>query len=85
MELFRGLFGPIIFNVFINDLLSELQSFEAGNQHKCNHFISGMAYADDLTLIAETPKELHKLISICENWLNKNGIKFHQKMQNPSL
>ena len=71
--------GPILFNVFINDLLSELQSSGAGIRLKCNRFISGMAYTDDLALFAETRKELQKLISICESWSNKNGIKFSPK------
>ena len=68
--------GPILFNIFINDLLVELKNSGLGVELNCGKIVSGIAYADDLALFAKNPSDLQKLISICENWSNKNGLNF---------
>ena len=68
--------GPILFNVFINDLLCELHNSDIGITLKCGKIVSGIAYADDLALFGKSPKELQKLISICEKWSRNNGLYF---------
>ena len=68
--------GPILFNIFINDLLVELNSTGEGIRLKCGEQVRVIAYADDLALVAEKPNDLQKLITVCEKWSTKNGLIF---------
>ena len=59
--------GPILFNIFINDLLKILQDSGLGAalQHVT---VTAVGFADDVMLIAEEPSKLQALIDICGNW-----------------
>ena len=67
--------GPILFNIFINDLLVKLNSTKLGVTIERIQ-ITALGYADDIVLIAETPEKLQALVKICEEWSRKNGMKF---------
>ena len=56
--------SPVIFNVFIDDLLKEIVASDCGvkiGNFNCNSF----AYADDITLLSATATGLQKLINVC--------------------
>ena len=62
--------SPTLFNIFINDLSTELNSLRIGITLGYDR-ISHLLYADDLTLMAENENDLQTLINCVENWCNK--------------
>ena len=67
---------PLLFIIFINDLLIELESHDLGV--KIGELeISSLSFADDIILIVNSPKTLQKLIDICGNWTRSNGMNFN--------
>ena len=68
--------GPILFNVFINDLLEELHNSSLGAQ-LAGLTISTLGFADDIVLIADKPEHLQQLLSICESWVKRNRMSFN--------
>ena len=67
--------GPILFNIFINDLLVKLNTTKLGVTIERIQ-ITALGYADDIVLIAESPDKLQILVKICEEWSSKNGMMF---------
>ena len=59
-----SLISPLLFNVFINDLLLDLKDSPHGLIHK-ELIINSVAYADDITLLAATVADLQILIDKC--------------------
>ena len=64
--------SPILFSVFINDLLIEVE--EAGLEVQLNNgkSIAGLLFADDLVGISDSSENLQKLIDVvhifCNRW-----------------
>ena len=56
---------PILFTLYIDDLLKELSLSNVGCYWD-NVFVGALAYADDLTLLAPSPSVLRKFLAICE-------------------
>jgi len=57
--------SPILFTLYIDDLLKELSQSGVGCYWE-NIFVGALAYADDLTLLALSPSGLRKLLAIGE-------------------
>lgn len=53
--------SPLLFNFYINDFFSDLQTLSTGVQ-VCTDIINCLLYADDLVLLAETPSDLQILL-----------------------
>ena len=68
--------GPILFNVFINDLLIELSDSKLGATVD-NLLVSALGFADDIVLITDCPIKAQKLLDICENWTCANKMAFN--------
>ena len=68
--------GPLLFLVFINDMLTDLQKSGLGAKIG-NLSISCLGFADDVVLTAETPANLQLLIDKCECWAKKNLMEFN--------
>ena len=68
--------GPLLFLVFINDLLTTLQNSELGAKIG-DLSISCLGFADDVVLTAENPENLQLLINKCECWAKKNLMDFN--------
>ena len=68
--------GPVLFNVFINDLLEELHNSSLGAK-LAGLIISTLGFADDIVLIADKPDHLQQLLLICESWAKRNGMSFN--------
>ena len=67
--------SPVFLNVFLDDLLRELNDSPYGlyvEQEKVNSF----AYANDVSLIANTITDLQAMINICTNYANKWRFSF---------
>ena len=70
-----SILSPLIFNIFIDDLLKQLHSNNNGVRiggFKCNSF----AYADDITLICTTVTGLQTLIDICADYSSRWRFNF---------
>ena len=61
-----SLLSPLLFNVYINDLLLELEK---------NYFIK--AYANDLVVGLTNPNGLDECLDIINRWSTKNDIKIN--------
>ena len=73
--------SPILFNIYMNDLSTELNSCNVGcmfNGKMVNHFL----YADDSSLLAPSPSGLQTLIDICDKYAMKNCIIYNELKTN---
>ena len=62
--------SPILFSVFINDLLKEVEQAELGIQLSSGKTVGGMSFADDFVVISDPKENLQKLIDVysyCSN------------------
>ena len=71
-----GVLSPILFSLYIDDLLMELAESGVGC-HWDGLFVGALAYADDLTLLAPSPSVLRTLLHICECFGVANYLKFN--------
>ena len=72
--------SPILFSVFINDLLKEVEQAELGIQLSRGKTIGGMLFTDDFVGVGDSKENLQKLIDVvysyCSKWrLRANVIK----------
>ena len=69
--------SPILFSVFINDLLKEVEQVELGIQLSCGKTFEGMLFADDFVGVSDS--EAYRCCiysSYCNKWrLRANVIK----------
>ena len=71
-----GGISPILFTLYIDDLLYELEQSGVG----CfwdDQFVSALTYADDLTLLAPSPAALRRLLFLCKQCGAANTLKFN--------
>ena len=68
--------GPILFIIYINDLLKQLQDSKLGI-HIWSIVISALGFADDIILLADNPSNLQRLIDICAELSRTNGMSFN--------
>ena len=71
-----SILGPILFNIFINDLLEKLHLTRLGVGMP-KTIITALGYADDIVLLADNPSKLQEQIDICEKWSSENGMRFN--------
>ena len=72
-----SILGPVLFNIYINDLLEKLQATRLGAAMP-RTTITALGYADDIVLIADKPSKLQAQIDICEKWSRENGMRFNR-------
>ena len=71
-----GLTSPFLFNVFYQDLITELNSECCEITIKgCNYNV--YCYADDILLASSTPTGLQRLVDISVNYITKHGLRFN--------
>ena len=59
--------GPLLFNLFINDLLDSLNNSNLGATIG-DFQVSALGFADDVVLVTDCPKKAQKLLDICQSW-----------------
>ena len=71
--------SPILFSVFINDLLKVVEHAKLGVQLSSGKKIRGMLFADDFVGVSDSKESLQELIDVhgyCNKWrLKANVIK----------
>ncbi|KAJ0171844.1 hypothetical protein K1T71_012607, partial [Dendrolimus kikuchii] len=73
-----GISSPLLFNLYINQLIERLSSTHVG----C--YIDGIcfnniSYADDMVLLGPSISAVRTLLSICENYAEEHGLKYNSK------
>ena len=71
-----GVISPILFSVYIDDLLVRL-SFSGVGCYVGLNFAGVRAYADDIVLIAPSPTAMRKLLAICDSYALEFDIVFN--------
>ena len=70
--------SPILFSVFINGLLKEVEQAELGIELSNGAIIGGMLFADDFVGVSDSGEELQKLIDVvhayCCKWRLKANV-----------
>ncbi|XP_069361132.1 uncharacterized protein [Maniola hyperantus] len=73
-----GLTSPALFNLYINQLITELSSTGVG----CSidgHCVNSISYADDMVLLSPSVSALRKLLAICERYAQEHGLQYNVK------
>ena len=70
-----SILGPILYSLFINDLIVELDNSALGAQIAENH-LPAVVYCDDITLVAPSTTNLQHMIKIVEQHSYKWGYRF---------
>ena len=65
--------SPVLFNIFINDLIKEINHLKQGVKIDAKD-ISILAYADDIVLIAPEPENLQNMLDSFYNWCKKFSL-----------
>jgi exonuclease III len=71
-----GVLSPLLFNVYIDGLLTDLEKSGYGC-YIGSTFAGAFGYADDLAILAPTQNSLKYLANICEKYANDYCIKFN--------
>ena len=62
--------SPTLFGIYMNDLVKDLKDSNSGVKIDGIH-VPCLLYADDIALIAESEKDLQKMIHVLHNWCRK--------------
>ena len=71
-----GIMSPLLFRIYIDDLLLELKNRGIG----CivgNYYCGAFGYADDIILLCPSTTGMEDMIKICERYADKHYIKFN--------
>ena len=67
--------SPILFSVFINDLLKEVEEAGVGVQLCNDRSRTGMLFADDFVGVSDSRENIQKLIDVVHNYCNRWRLK----------
>ena len=67
--------SPILFSVFINDLLIEVEEAGLGVQLNNGKSIAGLLFAEDFVGISDSSENLQKLIDVVHKFCNRWRLK----------
>ena len=78
MEITRGLkqgclSSPLLFNIYLNDLVTELKSMGKGVNVNRLH-VPVLLYADDIVLFANSPRDLQDMLNKLVDWCSRWGL-----------
>ncbi|KAL0830613.1 hypothetical protein ABMA28_002755 [Loxostege sticticalis] len=71
-----GLSSPRLFNLYVNQLIGELNSTSVGC-HIDGTCINNISYADDMVLLSPSVSAMRNLLSICESYALAHGLKYN--------
>ena len=67
--------SPILFSVYLDDLLKELRSLKLGC-HIGGYWFGACGYADDLILLAPNREVLQKMVQVCQKYGEDHNLVF---------
>lgn len=73
-----GLSSPLLFNVYINQLIERLSGTHVGC-HIDGTCVNNISYADDMVLLSPSIGGLKKLLSICEAYAEEHGLIYNSR------
>ena len=71
-----GVLSPILFTIYLDDLLAELEKSGVGCYWR-HHFAGALCYTDDIALLAPSASSLRILLSICEQYATEHSLVFN--------
>ena len=71
-----GVLSPILFTVYLDELLQHLAQLDIGC-HLGHHFVGSVCYADDIALLAPSPSALRMLLQECERFAADHNLIFN--------
>ena len=71
-----GVLSPILFTVYVDELLLQLKQLGVGCHWK-HHFVGAVCYADDLSLLAPSQAALRLMLRLCEQFADSHGLRFN--------
>ena len=72
----HGVLSPILFTVYIDELLLELEKAGVGCYWR-HHFVGAVCYADDVALLAPSPSALRLILDTCRHVANSLSLIFN--------
>ena len=63
--------SPVLFSVFMNGLLKEVEEAGVGVQLSSGKCIAGMLFADDLVGISDSRESLYTLVDVVHSYCNR--------------
>ena len=70
--------SPLIFSIFVNDLVNEIRKVGGGIQ-VCVKLISILLFADDIVLLADTKEELQQMLTVLHKFTEKWRLRVNNK------
>lgn len=70
--------SPVMFNIYVNDLISQLRNSNVGCYISCV-FIGCIMYADDLILLSPSVAGMQHMLDVCTAYGHSHDIKFYAK------
>ena len=71
-----GVLSPILFTIYIDDLLSDLEKIGVGCYWR-QHFVGAVCYADDIALLAPSPAALRLILDACSRFASAHSLIFN--------
>lgn len=71
-----GIISPILFCIYIDELLCRLQK-EGIGCHIGSLFLAALAYADDIVLLAPTASAMRRLLAVCDDFASSYNVVFN--------
>ena len=71
-----GVLSPILFTVYIDDLLTELENKGVGCYWN-NHFVGTLCYADDIALLAPSSAALRLMLDTYSSFASSRSLLFN--------
>ena len=71
-----GVLSPVLFTVYIDELLTRLGDLRVGC-YVGNTFCGALSYADDILLLAPTRLGVRAMLSVCESFANEYHVIFN--------
>ena len=70
--------SPFLFNLIMDELLVELQGSDLGPSLGGSR-VPALAFADDLTVMADNEAEMNEILRICEKFFDARGMSANAK------
>ena len=71
-----GVISPVLFGIYIDELLLKLKRVGIGC-HVGHYYFGAFGYADDIILLCPTLSGLKEMIKICESYATEHSITFN--------